>query len=39
MDRAQRLVIFASIEAVDTVRMGNVSSWRRPNRGRAEVAA
>ncbi len=34
-----RLEISASIEAVDTVRMGNASSWRRPNRGRAEVVA
>ncbi len=26
-----RLAISAFIEAVDTVRMGNASSWRRPN--------
>ncbi len=29
--RLARLEISASIGAVDTVRMGNASSWRRPN--------
>ena len=39
MDRAQRLVIFASIEEVDTTKIGIASSWRRPNRGRLGAAA
>ncbi len=39
MERAQRLVIFASIEVVDTTKIGIASSWRRPNRGRPGTAA